>query len=171
MRGITIVLLLVAAALAGCGGDDEESAATATPTAEATQAPAAGGEAVAVSAPADGALKFDQAELTAPAGKVTFDFDNPSTTPHALEIEGNGVEAKTDVITESKASVERGARARGVQVLLPGRLARRRRHGGDAHRAVIRRATSPARKSKMAARSRRTISACAISLSGQNGSA
>ena len=105
MRGITTVLLLVAAALAGCGGDDEESAATAAPTAEATQAPAAGAEAVAVSAPADGTLKFDQAKLTAPAGKVTFDFDNPSTTPHALEIEGNGVEAKTDVITESKASV------------------------------------------------------------------
>jgi plastocyanin len=106
MRRITIALLAAAALVAGCGGDDQESAATPTPTAEETQEPAAGGgETVAVSSPADGALKFDQATLTAPAGEVTFDYDNPSTVPHALEIEGNGVEAKTDTITEGKASV------------------------------------------------------------------
>ena len=106
MRRITIVLLLAAAVLAGCGGDDEESAAHADADGRGDAgSPPPAREAVAVSSPADGALKFDQAELTAPAGKVTFDFDNPSTTPHALEIEGNGVEAKTDVITESKASV------------------------------------------------------------------
>ena len=36
---------------------------------------------------------------------MTIKFSNPSSVPHAVEIEGNGVEAKTDVVTESDASV------------------------------------------------------------------
>jgi plastocyanin len=106
MRSTVIALALAAAVLAGCGGDDNESAATATP--EATQAPASGGgggEAVKVSAPADGALNFDQSTLSAKAGKVTFNFDNPSSVPHAFEVEGKGVEEETDTVTKSKASV------------------------------------------------------------------
>ncbi|MGI8778996.1 MAG: plastocyanin/azurin family copper-binding protein [Solirubrobacteraceae bacterium] len=103
MRRTFIALALATAVFAGCGGDDDEQAA-ATP--EATQEPAAaggGGEAVQVSAPADGSLKFDQAELTAKAGEVTFTFSNPSSVPHALEIEGNGVEEETETITGSDA--------------------------------------------------------------------
>jgi len=105
MRRTFIALALATAVFAGCGGDDDEQAA-ATP--EATQGPAAaggggGGEAVQVSAPADGSLKFDQAELTAKAGEVTFTFSNPSSVPHALEIEGNGVEEETETITGSDA--------------------------------------------------------------------
>ena len=105
MRRIAIALALTAALVAGCGGDDDESAATP----EATQAPASdsggGGATVDVSAPADGSLKFDQATLSAKSGKVTFKFDNPSAVPHAFEIEGNGIEEETDVITKSDASV------------------------------------------------------------------
>jgi len=105
MRRIAIALALTAALVAGCGGDDDESAATP----EATQAPASdsggGGATVDVSAPADGSLKFDPATLSAKAGKVTFKFDNPSAVPHAFEIEGNGIEEETDVITKSDASV------------------------------------------------------------------
>lgn len=106
MRRTFIVLAIAAAVFAGCGGDDEESAATPAPT--ATEAPASGGgggETVTVSAPADGALKFDQSSLKAKAGKVTFKFDNPSSVPHAFEVEGNGVEEETDTITSSSASV------------------------------------------------------------------
>jgi plastocyanin len=99
-----IALALAAAFFAGCGGDDEESAATPT----ATEAPASGGgggETVDVSAPADGALKFEQSSLSAKAGKVTFKFDNKSSSvPHAFEVEGNGVEEETDTITGSTAS-------------------------------------------------------------------
>jgi uncharacterized cupredoxin-like copper-binding protein len=107
MRRTLTALVLATALLAGCGGDDEEQPA-ATP--EATQEPASGGgggggEAVKVSSPADGALKFDQPELSAKAGKVTFTYNNPSQVPHAFEVEGNGVEEKTDTITESDASV------------------------------------------------------------------
>ncbi len=103
MRRTLIALALTTAAFAGCGGDDNEQAA-ATPA--ATQEPASGGgggEAVKVSAPADGTLKFDQATLKAKAGKVTFTFSNPSSVPHAFEVEGNGVEEETDTITSSDA--------------------------------------------------------------------
>jgi plastocyanin len=58
-----------------------------------------------VSSPADGALKFDQSELTAPAGEVTFTYSNPSQVPHAFEVEGNGVEEETETITEGEDSV------------------------------------------------------------------
>ena len=106
MRRTLTALVLATALLAGCGGDDEEEQPAAT--AEATQEPASGGgggETVKVSSPADGALKFDQPELSAKAGKVTFTYNNPSQVPHAFEVEGNGVEEETDTITESDASV------------------------------------------------------------------
>ena len=107
MRAMLIALIVGAAVIAGCGGDDNEESA-ATPT--ATQAPAedsgssSGGAAtLKFSAPADGSLKFDQKDATAKAGKVTVDFTNPSSTPHAVEIEGNGVEEETETVTSGDA--------------------------------------------------------------------
>jgi len=108
MRRALTALLLATALVAGCGGDDEEEPASTPETpqeAPATDEGGGGGEAVKVSSPADGALEFDQAELSAKAGKVTFTYDNPSQVPHAFEVEGNGVEEETDTITESDASV------------------------------------------------------------------
>ena len=103
MKRTFFAVILATAVFAGCGGDDDDESA-ATP--EATQEPAGGGgggEAIQVTSPADGALEFDQTELTAPAGEVTFTYENPSQVPHAFEIEG--VEAATDTITEGEASV------------------------------------------------------------------
>ena len=102
MRRTLIALALATAVFAGCGGgDDEESAATPT----ATQAPASsgGGETLKFSAPADGSLKFDQGDVTAKAGKVTVEFSNPSSVPHAVEIEGNGVDEESETVTGSDA--------------------------------------------------------------------
>jgi plastocyanin len=108
MRRTLIALALATALFAGCGDDEEpESAATpaATEEATATETPAAegGGETLAFSAPQDGSLKFDQSDMTAKAGKVTVTFNNPSSVPHAVEIEGNGVEAETETVTGSEA--------------------------------------------------------------------
>ena len=107
MRAMLIALIVGAAVIAGCGGDDNEESA-ATPT--ATQAPAedsgsssGGAAALKFSAPADGSLKFDQKDATAKAGKVTVDFANPSSTPHGVEIDGNGVEEKTETVTSGDA--------------------------------------------------------------------
>ena len=108
MRRTFIAVILATALFAGCGGDDEEEPASTPETpqeAPATDEGGGGGETVKVSSPADGSLKFDQAELSAKAGKVTFNYNNPSQVPHALEIEGNGVEEETETITESDASV------------------------------------------------------------------
>jgi plastocyanin len=109
MRRTLIALALATALFAGCGGDDEEpeSATTPAPTATeaATEAPAAegGGETLAFSAPEDGSLKFDQSDATAKAGTVSVTFDNPSSVPHAVAIEGNGVEATSETVTASEA--------------------------------------------------------------------
>ena len=91
-------------ALAGCGGDDPPRAA---PAARADRAcsTGGGGQQIALASPADGSLKFDKTKLEAKAGTVTINYDNPSTTAHGVEIEGNGVEEKSDTITEGKTSV------------------------------------------------------------------
>ena len=105
MRRIFTALLLATALLAGCGGDDEEEPAATPATQEEPGSGGGGGEQVQVSSPEDGSLKFDQSELSAKAGKVTFTYDNPSQVPHAFEVEGNGVEEETEVITGSDASI------------------------------------------------------------------
>ena len=46
-----------------------------------------------LSADPSGALKFDKTSLTTKPGKVTVAMDNPSDVPHAVEVEGSGVEA------------------------------------------------------------------------------
>jgi plastocyanin len=111
---LVVGLLVAALTLAACGGGDDESSSggseatateTATPTETATEA-SGGGDTLQLAAPADGSLKFDKTELTAKAGSVTIDFDNPSSVPHAVTVEGNGIEEKgTDTITKSKSSV------------------------------------------------------------------
>jgi plastocyanin len=105
MKRTLLALALATAVLAGCGGGDDESSSTptATATAEATQQSSSGGAALKFSAPADGSLKFDQADLTAKAGKVTVEFSNPSSVPHAVEIEGNGVSKETETVTGADA--------------------------------------------------------------------
>lgn len=52
------------------------------------------------------ALAFDETELSAKAGKVTIDFDNPSAIPHNVVIEKDGEElAGFEPITEGKETV------------------------------------------------------------------
>jgi plastocyanin len=108
VRRMLIALALAGALFAGCGGDDNDSESAATPTdtptAEATPADdggsssssSGGAESVDVSAPESGALEFDPKEITVKAGKVTFNFSNPSGVPHAFDIEGvDGGEGET----------------------------------------------------------------------------
>ena len=104
MRWFLVVKAAAALAFAGCGGDDEE-APTATATEAATEAPAAGGTAskLAIAADPGGAKKFTETELTATAGQVEIDFANDSQLPHAVEIEGNGVEETTETVTGEDA--------------------------------------------------------------------
>jgi plastocyanin len=89
-------------AIAGCGGDDSSSSSSGSGGGSSS---GGGGQQLALASPSDGSLKFDKTTLDAKAGTVTINYDNPSTTAHAVEIEGNGVEEKSDTITGGKSSV------------------------------------------------------------------
>jgi plastocyanin len=110
MRHLTMILALAAVALAGCGGGgSEKSASTSTPTPTATAttessaASGGGGEVVKLAADAS-ALKFDPSKLTAKAGKVTLQMANPSGLPHAVSIEGNGVDVDGNTVGKGGTS-------------------------------------------------------------------
>jgi plastocyanin len=111
---LILICAMAAFGLAACGGDDDnnsdttEPAATETTTTEETTAGGGGGETVDVSADPGGSLEFEQKSLTAPAGPVTFEFTNSSSTPHDFVLEDDGGEelAKTEVITDGKDTAE-----------------------------------------------------------------
>jgi plastocyanin len=103
IRSLATLAAVLVLGLAGCGGDDESSSGGSGGSGSGS---GGGGQQLALSAPEDGSLKFDKTELDAKAGTVTINFDNQSqSVPHAVEIEGNGVEEKSDTVTGGKASV------------------------------------------------------------------
>jgi plastocyanin len=125
MRALTLISLVCALAIpvAGCGGDDDDdggsgggSAGTQTKESSGGGASSGGGGAaqtLKLVADPGGALKFDKSSLSAKAGKVTIALDNPSSLPHAVEIEGNGVEESSSTIgmdetTKVSATVKAG---------------------------------------------------------------
>ena len=115
---LAAVLLL---ALAGCGGDDGSSGSGGGGSSSSSSGSGGGGgQQIALSAPADGSLKFDKTELDAKAGTVTINFDNLSdSTPHAVEIEGNGVDEKSDTVTGGKVSVTADLKAGEYEFFCP----------------------------------------------------
>ena len=103
-RTLATLAAALVLAIAGCGGDDSSSSSGGS-GGSGSSSSGGGGQQIALASPADGSLKFDKTTLDAKAGTVTINYDNPSTTAHAVEIEGNGVEEKSDTITEGKTSV------------------------------------------------------------------
>ena len=98
MTRLMIAAGLAAAALAvaGCGGDDndnEGASAPATTGTSSTPQSAARKEKVEL---VD--FKIKPADATVKAGATEFDVVNTGQAPHALEIEANGEEFKTDVL-------------------------------------------------------------------------
>jgi plastocyanin len=110
LAGILASLALVAA---GCGGDDDGDSGSSSGAqdkgADTTESGSTGGgggaQKLTLTADPGGALKFDKKQLSAKPGKVTITMDNPSSVPHAVEVEGNGVEEETKTLTQGKASV------------------------------------------------------------------
>jgi uncharacterized cupredoxin-like copper-binding protein len=109
MGKLLIALAAIALFVAGCGGDDDNGSSSSGQQGNAADSTpsSSGGAASTVKLTADpgGALKFDKTELSAKAGKVTVVMDNPSSTPHAVEVEGNGVEKETKTLTQGTAKV------------------------------------------------------------------
>jgi plastocyanin len=117
MRTLALISLVCALAIpvAGCGDDDDDDGgsgggAATTQTKETSGGGASsgggGGEAQTLKLSADpgGALKFDKGTLTAKTGKVTIVLDNPSSLPHAVEIEGGGIEEASDTIDQGETT-------------------------------------------------------------------
>jgi plastocyanin len=115
LRRFPVLIALLAIAVAGCGSGDGGGGGSSGGGGSG----GGGGQTLALAADPGGALTFDKTELTAKAGKVVVDFDNPSSTPHAVEIEGNGVEAKSDTVTEAKTSVEADLKAGTYEFYCP----------------------------------------------------
>jgi uncharacterized cupredoxin-like copper-binding protein len=110
----SIAVLAAAGALAaGCGSDDDgdagDAAAPATAETTATESSAdagasasasGSGDTLTLAATEDGGLGFDKKALSAKAGTVTLTMDNPSgdQMPHAIAIDGNGVDEDGEVV-------------------------------------------------------------------------
>jgi plastocyanin len=105
-----LLLAAIAIPVAGCGGDDDSSSggggssSGGSSSGGGASSGGGGGETLKIAADAGGALRFDKSSLSAKAGKVTIVMDNPSSLPHAVEIEGQGVEAKGDTVTKGGVS-------------------------------------------------------------------
>jgi len=103
-RGIGVLV-------AGCGSSDKkDTTATSAPkntkTAAKSASPAAGGKTsnLTLSADPSGALKFTVKQLKTKAGSVTLTMDNPSDVPHAIAVEGNGVDKDGQTVTKGGKS-------------------------------------------------------------------
>jgi len=118
---LLVALAVGAFAVAGCGGDDDnessDTGASTPPASESTQSESTestdtsgssggggGGEELKISADPSGQLKFDTDKLDAKAGKVTIVMDNPSSVPHAVGIEGNGVDEDGETVGQGEKS-------------------------------------------------------------------
>ena len=102
-------MALCAFVAAGCGDDDDDDGGggggSNNSSAESSNTSGGGGgETLKIAADPSGALKFDKTSLSAGAGKVTIDMDNPSDVPHAVEVEGNGVEEEGEVVEKGGVS-------------------------------------------------------------------
>ncbi len=120
------IVLASALALAACGSSSSSSdsstaaggaygSASTEATTTAAAPAAAGASTVKLSADANGALAFNTKTLTAKAGTVTLDMANPGSSglPHAIAVEGNGVD-------KSGATVQPGGSSKVTVTLKPG---------------------------------------------------
>jgi len=119
---LLLALAVGAFAFAGCGSDNNNdssssdtgasapSSSESTPSESTTDTSASssggggGSSELKLSADPSGALKFDKTDLSAKAGKVSIVMDNPSSVPHAVAIEGNGVDKDGETVTQGQKS-------------------------------------------------------------------
>jgi uncharacterized cupredoxin-like copper-binding protein len=107
LRRLCLVSLGIAClGLGACGSSDKSSSSsgsssstTKSSSSSGGTAAAGGGSKVALKAEATG-LKFDKKTATAKAGTVTMTMNNPQggQVPHAIAVEGNGVDKDGKVV-------------------------------------------------------------------------
>jgi plastocyanin len=105
MRWMTLLAVTAVLALAGCGGSDEKSSSSSGSSSSSNSSSSSGGGGETLKLAADkSALKFDKSSLTAKAGKVTLEMENPSQIPHAVAIKGNGVDVDGKTVGNGETS-------------------------------------------------------------------
>ncbi len=105
MRWMTLLAVTAVLALAGCGGSDEKSSGSSGSSSSSNSSSSSGGGGETLKLAADkSALKFDKTSLTAKAGKVTLEMENPSEIPHAVAIKGNGVDVDGKTVGNGETS-------------------------------------------------------------------
>jgi plastocyanin len=113
-HSLSLVTALLACLLfaAGCGDDSDDEGGGGSSdsggTAYGAKKDSGGGGSAAtqlkLTADPGGALKFDKTTLSAKPGKTTVVLDNPSSVPHAIEVEGNGVEEEGETVEKGGVS-------------------------------------------------------------------
>ena len=112
LLAVVIGPLAAVVLMAGCGGSDNSSStatsapakAKSTATKAASSAAGGSGSTLALSADPSGALKFDKKALKSKSGAVTINMKNPSSLPHGIAVEGNGVDKDGQSVTSGGTS-------------------------------------------------------------------
>jgi plastocyanin len=115
--GLVTMLAVCAVVALGCGDDDDEGGGNSggggssagygsngSDKEKEKAGGASGASRLKLTADPGGALKFDTTTLSTKAGKVTVVLDNPSDVPHAIEVEGKGVEAEGETVGKGGVS-------------------------------------------------------------------
>jgi plastocyanin len=100
------LLTLTAVGVAACGGDDDDDDGGDTAATSETTVESEGGASVSLTANPDGELAYEESTLSAPAGMVTIEFDNPASIGHDVVVEDQNANeiTRTDVITGDTAT-------------------------------------------------------------------
>lgn len=102
ITSMTVLAVAGAVALAGCGGGSSSGGSSSS---GASSSPSGGGRTLQLAADPNGALKFDKKTLSAKSGQVTIDFSNSSGVPHAVAVEGHGLDKAGSTITSGSSSL------------------------------------------------------------------
>ncbi len=111
MKKATAVIALAAAsiALVACGSSDSGSTDTSASggSGAGTTVTTSKGSVVKLTANADNQLSFDQKTLTAKAGTVSIDFDNPASIQHDVAVEDSAgkVLGTSDLVSQGKVDL------------------------------------------------------------------
>jgi plastocyanin len=116
-RAMGLLMTGVVLVVAGCGGSSSSSstassapassstaASASSSTSSAAPAAAGGGGSTVHFAAVPGKLAFNTKTLTAKAGEVTLSMTNPSSFPHGVGVNGNGVDKDGKVVQQGGTS-------------------------------------------------------------------
>jgi uncharacterized cupredoxin-like copper-binding protein len=104
---ICAVLVMLVGAACGGGGSAASSVSAAASSIVSNATDTSGGtagQAIEIDVVPGTDLKFVKTELTASAGTVTLNSKNPQAIPHAIALEGNGVDEKGDTVVSGGVS-------------------------------------------------------------------